>query len=268
MRVTVPASSANIGPGFDCLGVAIDLPFHLDIGEPQKPATELDHRHPATTAFRDAGGLGPLFAETQIPPGKGLGFSGAARVAGLAAASLQQSGAIQYPKLLIEAGTLEGHYDNVAASIYGSITATNNRSVVRLHCPADLSIVIWVPDSKTSTNVSRNRLPSSISFDAAVNAVGRSSVLVAAIAAGDFDAMRAACRDDLHQPTRLADAPESAKAITSALEHGAAAAWLSGSGPSVAAFVERDITQAVSMSFPESGHSKILEVAPYGISVS
>ena len=230
--MTVPASSANIGPGFDCLGVAIDLPFHLDIGEPQKPATELDHRHPATTAFRDAGGLGPLFAETQIPPGKGLGFSGAARVAGLAAASLQQSGAIQYPKLLIEAGTLEGHYDNVAASIYGSITATNNRSVVRLHCPVDLSIVIWVPDSKTSTNVSRNRLPSSISFDAAVNAVGRSSVLIAAIATG------------------------------------AAAAWLSGSGPSVAAFVERDLTQAVSMSFPKSGHSKILEVAPYGISVS
>ena len=117
--MTVPASSANIGPGFDCLGVAIDLPFHLDIGEPQKPATELDHRHPATTAFRDAGGLGPLFAETQIPPGKGLGFSGAARVAGLAAASLQQSGAIQYPKLLIEAGTLDRSWVDEALNRLG-----------------------------------------------------------------------------------------------------------------------------------------------------
>ena len=268
MRVTVPASSANIGPGFDCLGVAIDLPFHLDLGEPKEPATEVDRHHPAMTAFRDAGGSGPLFSETQIPPGKGLGFSGAARVAGLAAASLQQSGAIQYPKLLIEAGALEGHYDNVAASIYGSITATNNHSVVRLHCPAELSIVTWIPDSKTSTNVSRNHLPSSISFDTAVDAIGRSSVLVAAIATGDLDAMRAACLDDLHQPTRLADAPESAKAITAALEHGASAAWLSGSGPTIAAFVQRDLARAVSTSFPQSGHSKILEVAPYGISVS
>lgn len=268
MRVTVPASSANIGPGFDCLGVAVDLPFHLDVGEPRELATEIDQHHPATQAFRDAGGSGSLFAETQIPPGKGLGFSGAARVAGLAAASLQRAGAIRYPELLTQAGNLEGHSDNVAASIYGSITATNNHSVVRLRCPADLSIVVWIPDNKTSTNLSRNRLPSSVSFDAAVNAVGRSSVLVAAIANGDLDAMRVACQDDLHQPTRLANTPESAKAITAALEHGACAAWLSGSGPTVAAFVEREVAETVSAALPNSGHSKILAVAPYGISIS
>jgi homoserine kinase len=170
--------------------------------------------------------------------------------------------------LLTQAGNLEGHSDNVAASIYGSITATNNHSVVRLRCPADLSIVVWIPDNKTSTNLSRNRLPSSVSFDAAVNAVGRSSVLVAAIANGDLDAMRVACQDDLHQPTRLANTPESAKAITAALEHGACAAWLSGSGPTVAAFVEREVAETVSAALPNSGHSKILAVAPYGISIS
>ncbi len=268
VRVTVPASSANIGPGFDCLGVAIDLPFHLDVGEPQELATELDQHHPATTSFREAGGSGPLFAETHIPPGKGLGFSGAARVAGLAAASLQRSGAIRYPELLTKAGSLEGHFDNVAASIYGSITATNNHTVVRLHCPPGLSIVTWIPEHKTSTNLSRNRLPSSVSFGDAVKAVGRSSVLVAAIANGDLDAMRIACQDDLHQPTRLNDAPDSAQAITLALEHGACAAWLSGSGPTVAAFVPSELAETVSLAFPNSGHRKILEVAPYGISIS
>lgn len=268
MRVTVPASSANIGPGFDCLGVAVNLPFHLDVGEPQELAAELDDHHPATQSFKEAGGAGPLFAETSIPPGKGLGFSGAARVAGLAAASLQRSGAIRFPELLIQAGTLEGHFDNIASSIYGGITVTNNQSVVRLPCPRDLRIVAWIPDNKTSTNLSRSRLPTSVSFDEAVTAVARSSLLVAAIANGDLEAMRSACQDNLHQPTRLADIPESAQAISSAWEHGACAAWLSGSGPTVAAFVEVDQAEALSTALPDSGHCKIMEVAPYGISVS
>ena len=93
-------------------------------------------------------------------------------------------------------------------------------------------------------------------------------MLVAAIANGDLDAMRIACQDDLHQPTRLNDAPDSAQAITFALEHGACAAWLSGSGPTVAAFVPSELAETVSLAFPNSGHSKILEVAPYGISIS
>ncbi|HAQ42852.1 MAG TPA: homoserine kinase, partial [Acidimicrobiaceae bacterium] len=118
--MTVPASSANIGPGFDCLAVALDLPFHLDVGESRGAAAKLEEQHPAFTAFRKAGGAGDLFSETSIPPGKGLGFSGAARVAGLAAASLQRSGSIRFPELLSGSGELEGHFDNVAASIYGS----------------------------------------------------------------------------------------------------------------------------------------------------
>ena len=268
MRVTVPASSANIGPGFDCLGVAIDLPFHLDVGQSQELAEELDERHPARLSFVASGGSGPLFAETSIPPGKGLGFSGAARVAGLAAASLQRSGAIRFPELLAQAGKLEGHFDNVAASIYGGLTATNNETVARLQCPPGLSIVVWIPDNKTSTNLSRSSLPSSVSFDDAVNAVGRSSLLVAAIASGDLEAMRAACHDALHQPARLATSPDSAEAIEAALAHGACASWLSGSGPSVAAFVEHEQAEDLSLALPNSGHCKILQVAPYGISVS
>ncbi|HBV26025.1 MAG TPA: homoserine kinase, partial [Acidimicrobiaceae bacterium] len=82
MRITVPASSANLGPGFDCLAVAIDLPFHLDVGEPRQDSIKLEETHPAVTAFRSAGGSGLVYGQTKIPPGKGLGFSGAARVAG------------------------------------------------------------------------------------------------------------------------------------------------------------------------------------------
>ena len=268
MRVTVAASSANIGPGFDCLAVALDLPFHLDVGEPQQGATQLDGNHPATASFANAGGEGPLFAETLIPPGKGLGFSGAARVAGLAAASLQKSGSIDYGYLLARSGQLEGHSDNVAASIYGSVTATNQESVVRVKCPVQLDVVVWIPAGKTSTDSSRKHLPTSVAFETATRALARSSVLVAAIASNDLTAMRANCIDELHQPTRLASAPESAIAIQAALDNGACAAWLSGSGPTVAAFVEKGQAETIKRSLPGSGHSKILKVAPYGISVS
>ena len=268
MRVTVPASSANIGPGFDCLAVALDLLFHLDVGEPQQGATKLDANHPAAKSFADAGGEGPLFGETAIPPGKGLGFSGAARVAGLAAASIQSSGSIRYGDLLARSGQLEGHSDNVAASIYGSVTAVNQDSVVRVRCPEELDVVVWIPDGKTSTDSSRKHLPASVPFEIATQALARSSVLVAAIASGDLRAMRANCVDDLHQPTRLVSAPDSAHAIEAALENGACAAWLSGSGPTVAAFVERDYAESIKRLLPSSGHSKILKVAQHGISIS
>ncbi|HJL99152.1 MAG: hypothetical protein QGF99_11995 [Acidimicrobiales bacterium] len=268
MRVTVPASSANIGPGFDCLAVALDLPFHLDVGEPQGEATKLDDNHPATKSFIDGGGEGPLFAETLIPPGKGLGFSGAARVAGLAAASLQRSGSIHFADLLMRSGELEGHSDNVAASIYGSVTATNENSIVRLKCPSQLDVVVWIPDGKTATDSSRNQLPASVSFEVATQALGRSSVLVAAIASGDLAAMRQCCVDDLHQPTRLAASPQSAQALKVALENGASAAWLSGSGPTIAAFVDSGDAEQLRQVLPGSGHSKILKVAPHGIYVS
>ena len=268
MRVTIPASSANIGPGFDCLAVALDLPFHLDVGEPQGEATKLDDNHPATKSFMDGGGEGPLFAETLIPPGKGLGFSGAARVAGLAAASLQRSGSIHFADLLMRSGELEGHSDNVAASIYGSVTATNENSIVRLKCPSQLDVVVWIPDGKTATDSSRNQLPASVSFEVATQALGRSSVLVAAIASGDLAAMRQCCVDDLHQPTRLAASPQSAQALKVALENGASAAWLSGSGPTIAAFVDSGDAEQLRQVLPGSGHSKILKVAPHGIYVS
>ena len=268
MRVTVPASSANIGPGFDCLAVALDLPFHLDVGESRGAAAKLEEQHPAFTAFRKAGGTGDLFSETSIPPGKGLGFSGAARVAGLAAASLQRSGSIRFPELLSGSGELEGHFDNVAASIYGSITATTGTSVIRLLCPPTLNIVVWVPEGKTSTNKSRTRLPSSVPLETASQALARSTVLAAAIASSDLAAIRECCVDDLHQPTRLAAQPDSAAAIQTALDSGAWGAWLSGSGPTVAAFVEKDTTDAVIASLPSSGHSKLLKVAQCGITVS
>ena len=268
VRITVPASSANLGPGFDCLAVAIDLPFHLDVGEPRQDSIKLEETHPAVTAFRSAGGSGLVYGQTKIPPGKGLGFSGAARVAGLAAASLQTSGAIRFPDLLAASGRLEGHFDNAAASIYGAVTATHIDTVVRIKCPKELDLVVWIPIQKTSTTASRGSLPKTVPFDTVASSIGRSSVMTAAIATSNFEAMRQSCLDDFHQPVRLAKVPESAAAIERALDAGACAAWLSGSGPTVAAFVESHAAQQTMQALPDSGHTKLLKVSQYGVQVS
>src|SRR5262245_48499135 len=113
--VRVPASSANLGPAFDALAVALDVHLEVVPGGDQ-PAAET---HPAVRAFRQAGGIGPISVRVRFPGGRGLGFSGAARVGGLAAAYVQQGRTVEPARaeLLHEAGALEGHFDNVAASI-------------------------------------------------------------------------------------------------------------------------------------------------------
>ena len=268
MRVSVPASTANLGPGFDCLALALELRFHLDVGEPHSDDSgEVSTNHPAAVAFARGGGTGPLHAASSIAPGKGLGYSGAAHVAGAAAASLQRNGWIDFPDLFARATELEGHPDNAAASIHGGLTVTAGGRVVRLPHLPDLQVVVWIPDHETSTTSSRHALPDTVAFDDAVHNVARSSLFVAAYAMGDVEALTDACADRLHQDRRLAAAPDSAAALKQALEAGAVAAWLSGSGPTIAALVRSADAAAVSRGLPASGHSKVLLPASFGVQV-
>jgi len=265
VRISVPASSANLGPGFDALALAVELRFHIDVGEPgSDQSVPLGDGHPATQAFRAGGGEGPLFAETKIPPGKGLGYSGAARVAGAAAASLSRSGSIHYAELLASVAAAEGHPDNAAASVYGGFTVVAGGHAVRLP-PPPLAFVAWIPHTETSTSSSRSRLAAEVSMADAVHNLGHASLLVAALATGDMDTLRVACDDRLHQAARLTDQPASADAIERALEAGAHAAWLSGSGPTVGALSEPDAAAAIAAALPSAGHTKILEPAIFGI---
>ena len=121
---------------------------------------------------------------------------------------------------------------------------------------------------RSSTTASRGSLPKTVPFDTVASSIGRSSVMTAAIATSNFEAMRQSCFDDFHQPVRLAKVPESAAAIERALDAGACAAWLSGSGPTVAAFVESHAAQQTMQALPDSGHTKLLKVSQYGVQVS
>ena len=179
--------------------------------------------------------------------GRGLGFSGAARVAGLVLAHVERrseagGGALALAEVaadVLARGTeLEGHADNIAASLFGGVVATAGGAAVRIPVAVEAAVVAWVPPSSTSTRESRTKLPASVAFDDAVFNVTRTALLVAALAAGDVGALRVATEDRLHQDVRFEAAPASRAALAAALDAGAWCGWLSGSGPSIAALCE------------------------------
>lgn len=260
--VRVPASSANVGPAFDA--VAIALGTHLEVApEGEEPSPE---SHPAVRAFRGAGGQGRLFVRSRFPGGRGLGFSAAARVGGLLAAHAQQGRTAREARTetLRAATELEGHADNAAAALYGGVVAVAGRHVVRVPLARELAIVVWVPEGETATASARRLLPEQVPFDDAVFNVGRTALLVAALAAGAVDAMRVATEDRLHQDRRLTRARDTRVAIDAMLGAGAFAAWLSGSGPSAAAFVDPADAEAVAAALPSVGRALVLDIDDEG----
>jgi homoserine kinase len=266
MIVRVPASSANLGPGFDTLGMALSLHAEIGVGDAAEGAQPADEHHPATIAFRRNGGDGALWVRSPIPAGRGMGFSGAVRVGGLVAAHAQRHGAdhaalqAALPTLLGQATELEGHADNVAASLYGGVVATGGGLAVRVPLSFDPALVMWVPSFVTSTDESRTKLAAEVPMADVVFNLGRTALLVAALAAGEVGVLRVATQDRVHQDRRLAAAPASRVAMEAALAAGAWASWLSGSGPTVAAMCAVDDAEQLAAALPTDGHTKILRI--------
>jgi homoserine kinase len=235
-------------------------------GEPPAGSQRIDQFHPAGVAFRRAGGEGELWVCSPIPVGRGLGFSGAVRIAGIVAAHAQQHGSdpdsfvSRRPTMLALATELEGHGDNVAASLYGGIVATADGRAVQIPLAFDPAIVVWIPSFTTSTDESRAKLGRDVLMTDAVFNIGRTALLVAALAAGDVDALRSATQDRLHQDLRLTAAAPSKEALEVALAAGAWCSWLSGSGPTVAAMCPLDEADELAASMPADGHSKVLRI--------
>jgi len=206
LRVSVPASSANLGAGFDVLGMALTIPAELGIvdGDVPDKAEIARGAHPAATAFSSAGGRGQVWVRTSIPSGRGLGFSGAVRVGAIALA-LQQSSSddvltTRRHEIFERAAVLEGHGDNVAASTFGGVVVVADGRVVEVPCALDASFVVWVPDTTTSTSESRRRIGPTVTIETAVFNIARSAMLVAALATGDVSALREATRDRRRPP--------------------------------------------------------------------
>jgi homoserine kinase len=201
-----------------------------------------------------------------IPVGRGLGFSGAVRIAGIVAAHAQQYGsdhdalAARSPEILALATELEGHADNVAASLFGGIVATADGRAVQIPLAFDPAVVVWIPSFTTSTDESRTKMGAAVSLDDAVFNIGRVALLVAALAAGDTDALRVGTEDRLHQDRRLVSVAPSRLALQAALDAGAWCSWLSGSGPTVAAMCAFDEAIDLAAKMPDDGHTKVLRI--------
>ena len=279
---SAPASSANLGPGFDCLALALDLPFLLQVGPDldvevddgaeRERFHEAEATHPAAVAFREAGGDPslPVRWASRIPPGRGLGYSGAARVAGAYAAGvLDQLGHEQARDgAHLVATRLEGHPDNSAASAFGRFTVSVEDRVVGLDVPGDVAVIVWSPSASTSTDASRRSLPGRVLLEDAAFSVARAATWVAAIASGDLEALRDACEDRLHQDIRLEARPDAREVRDHLLgRQEVLAAWLSGSGPSIAALVPDELAPLVAGSIGGDGTVRVLAVDPHGVHI-
>jgi homoserine kinase len=275
--VSAPASSANLGAGFDVFGMALSLYAEVGLGPAPDGAHPIDGRHPARVPFERLGGTGELWLRTDIPMARGLGFSGAARVAaaglGAVVAADGDPGALEHRRteILEVTAELEGHGDNVAASVNGGVTAYVSGRVVEMPLGPVIGaarFVAWIPDVTTSTDASRRHLPSSVERVDAVANIGAAAQFVLAVARDDPALLRGGTADRLHQAERLPAVPGAADALREGLGAGAWCAWLSGSGPTVALLCAEEDVGRVVAALPDGGHTKVLSIEPRGVHVS
>ena len=295
-----PATSANLGPGFDALGLALDWsevlhcalePEGCDVqatgpGAEQVPHDETNLAVRAVRAVCAAAGLGVVGVRLRLslvlPVGRGLGSSAAAVAAGLVAGNHLLGEPLPMERLLSIATAIEGHPDNVAPALLGGFCAacvTGDRPtadgprVLTVHLPPpEVSAVVAIPRRPLPTHVARQALPEQVPFQDAVANVQRTALLVAAVAAGRTDVLAEATLDRLHQPYRAALVAGLAEALQAARDAGALGAFLSGAGPSVLALVPRTgsvagaVEAALRQALPVMGGGEVrrLEMAPRG----
>jgi homoserine kinase len=294
VRVRVPASSANLGPGFDSLGVALGL-HDVVVGEvagaelvitaegegaAELPLDETHLVHQAMVRAFDVLGAAPpglrLHCVNSIPHGRGLGSSSAAIVGGLA---LGRALVVDGDRLLDDealfrlAADLEGHPDNVAPAVFGAFTIAYSDAqgfaAARLEVTSPVSFVVFVPTHAVHTTVARGLLPPTVSHrDASFNA-GRAALLVAALTGPPErlpDRLLSATEDRLHQAYRAPAMPASA-ALIEELRGAGVAAVLSGAGPTVLAVVDPGRVADVAAEAPPGWSASELELDPAGVRV-
>jgi len=265
VTVRVPATAANLGPGFDCLGVALDIwneltvergAFRVEIegeGAEQLPRDDSNFIVKSVdAAFRAAGSPLPEFAyrcRNVVPLTSGLGSSSAAIVSGVAAGILMRDektelDADSLNAVMGIAADMEGHPDNAAPATFGGcrVGVRDGRGWItdRIGLPQNMRAVLYMPGVEGSTATARAVLPEKVTRTDAVFNVGGAALLVNAFASGNLEVLRRATEDRLHQPVRSRMYPGMNALIQAALEAGAHGAFLSGAGPTVMALTTGD----------------------------
>lgn len=293
-RVRVPATTANLGPGFDALGLALKLHNVVEMQQRDEPDDLIDITGEGETMLpRDATNIVIQAAEllfrevgvrraglrvrliNALPLSRGLGSSAAARVAGLVAANELAGRPLNQRQLLRLATQLEGHPDNAAAALLGGLVSScldedGSVHAVKLAVPNPPRFIVLIPDVEVATHAAREALPPLVSLRDAVFNVSHACLLVSALVAGDRAALRAALRDRLHQPYRSRLMPWLDAVIAAAVDAGAYGAVLSGAGSSVLALADEPtaaVTSAMLQALRTAGRDgrvKSLEIDEEG----
>jgi homoserine kinase len=245
--VRVPASSANLGPGYDAMAAAVSLHLELEVEETGEFSLDpgglevstgrdnlvvraFESLHPADgIAFR---------LRSEIPLARGLGSSAAAIVAGLFAADHLFELALTKEEMLGRATALEGHPDNVAAAIYGGFVvcgadADGAPLAARFDPPEGLEGIAVIPPDEVSTKLAREAIPAEVPLADAVANVSSAALLVLGLRSADLDLVSGGLHDAIHQPRRRQLYPRSMEIVDAAAELGALGATISGAGPTV-----------------------------------
>lgn len=292
IRVQVPATTANLGPGFDCLGMALELynivelvqvPYGLTIEVTGEGTADIP-RDVDNLVFKSAQrvfeqvdfkptGL-KIRLINQIPVARGLGSSTAAIIGGVIAANLLTGGRLSLKDIISLASSIEGHPDNVAPAVLGgiviSVQADGELKNMKIQPPQGIRCVVAVPDFILATKTSRDVLPSQVAFQDAIFNLGRVALLVAALQRGDFSLLGTAMEDHLHQPFRSVLVPGMKKVLAAAKLAGARGVTLSGAGPSVLALADGNfdlIARVMGDTFRQNGvkcRTLVLKPSPIG----
>ncbi len=268
VSVEAPATIANLGAGYDCLGLAVELLLRVTV-EAVAPPTDrssidltvegdcvgelpedrsnrivvaleaglaaLGVDHPETVGWR-------IRMSNPIPLERGLGSSAAATVAGLVAAGALSERELTTQSTLRLATAIEGHPDNVGPALLGGLVASialeDGVEAVRLDVPRNLLVIAWIPERKLATSEMRRVLPDAVPRADAVANLARVAISVAGLATGRIDVLSLLTQDRLHEPYRAAAYPELPALVAAARDAGALGACLSGSGSTIVAFVD------------------------------
>ena len=265
VRVRAPATTANLGPGFDCAAAALDLWNELVVTEGGEP----DPEHLGIRAFglvADPSGLAFDF-NAVVPRERGLGSSASIIALGLAAATFFNGEELDPERLLARGGPLEGHSDNLAAALAGGVCLTWDGHIARIAETLPFTPIAVVPKSRVRTAEARASLPDEVPHRAAAFTAAHAALLGAGIAAGDPKLFAAALADELHEPYRAANAP-ALELVRSEPPPGAVGATISGSGPTVIVWAEAEQVDACTRELESRfGDASVLPLAisPRGV---
>lgn len=287
IKVRVPATTANIGPGFDCLGMALSLYNTIEVEENSKglviESTGIDQHlidrdeknlvyQSMMKGFKALGYMPSglrIKLHNEIPIARGLGSSAACIVGGIVAANKICNGVLGTEEILELAVEMEGHPDNVAPALLGGVVVSNQGRnkihYVQFPIPEKLKFIAAVPDIGLSTKKARGVLPQFVSYEDAIFNVGKVSLLVAALLTGNLEEIEVALEDRLHQPYRFSLMDSLERIFQEAAKNQLRNIFLSGAGPSVIVLnwrgLEDEKNQLIRIveNLPEKWSVKVLE---------